>query len=271
MHSALRNTPAGVRHPSAPSPSCVRLAAVFLAAAASGAAAAGERWFALAETDPEVESWFTIDFGEEYGGARSAYITRTTFVLDLLPSRGVARFVEYYQNVEPLELPGGHSTGNMVITVVPGSSGGAFDTDSDTFTTQELYRIDFDGDLSFYDLYSPIYLPGASSGALDRAGGKISQSWEGEGELENPFDPDNPIHFEYVCKVHTIYQPQEACDGDVNRDGAVSLADLAALLASFGHSTGQPYFNPLADFDGSGTVDSSDLSALLAVYGRRCE
>jgi hypothetical protein len=271
MHSALRNTPAGVRHLSARSLGRVRIAAVLLTAAAGGAASAGERWFALAETDPQVESWFTIDFGEEYGGARSAYITQTSFVLDLLPSRGVARFVEYHQNVEPLELPGGHSTGNMVITVVPGSSGGSFDASTDTFTTQELYRIDFDGDLSFYDLYSPIYLPGASSGALDRTGGKISQRWEGEGELDNPFDPENPIRFEYVCTVNTVYEEQEACDGDVNRDEIVALEDLAGLLASFGHTTGEQHFNPLADFDGSGTVDGADLAVLLAAFGRRCD
>lgn len=272
MPGALQIAPPGVACPLSALSRCRGcLAAILLAASMGGAASADERWFALAETDPEMESWFMIDFGEGYGGTRSAYITQTRFLLDLLPERGVARFLEYHQNVEPLELPGGYSTGNMVITVVPGSSGGTFDAGSGTFTTLELYRIDFDGDLSFYNLYSPIYLSGTSTGAIDRAARKIAQRWAGEGELENPFDPNNPIRFEYVCKVNTIFQSQAACEGDVDRDAAVGLSDLAGLLSSFGRSTGEAGFNPLADFDGSGTVDTADLHTLLAMYGRRCE
>ena len=45
------------------------------------------------------------------------------------------------------------------------------------------------------------------------------------------------------------------------------LSDLAALLASFGLSAGDPGFEPAADFNRDNMVDLSDLAALLAVYG----
>ena len=47
----------------------------------------------------------------------------------------------------------------------------------------------------------------------------------------------------------------------------MDLADLAALLASYGACAGDPGFDPAADLDGSGCVDLSDLATLLAHYG----
>jgi hypothetical protein len=55
--------------------------------------------------------------------------------------------------------------------------------------------------------------------------------------------------------------------GDLDGDGDVDLADLAALLAAYGACTGDPDYNPVADLDGSGCVDLADLAALLANYG----
>jgi|GEM_PF-4605745 len=55
--------------------------------------------------------------------------------------------------------------------------------------------------------------------------------------------------------------------GDLDLDGDVDLADLAALLSSYGKCIGDPYFLPAADFDGDGCVDLSDLAELLANYG----
>ncbi len=55
--------------------------------------------------------------------------------------------------------------------------------------------------------------------------------------------------------------------GDLDGDGDVDLADLAALLAVYGSCGGDPDYDPDADLDGSGCVDLVDLATLLANYG----
>jgi hypothetical protein len=52
-----------------------------------------------------------------------------------------------------------------------------------------------------------------------------------------------------------------ACAADINRDGFVNGADLAALLAAWGTTTAN------ADLNGDGAVDGADLAALLAAWG----
>ncbi len=60
------------------------------------------------------------------------------------------------------------------------------------------------------------------------------------------------------------------CVEDITGDGKVDLLDLSALLIAFGTSSGQPGFDPRADFDQSGTIDLGDLSQLLIVFGTAC-
>jgi hypothetical protein len=55
--------------------------------------------------------------------------------------------------------------------------------------------------------------------------------------------------------------------GDVDRDGDVDVSDLAALLAAYNACSGDPSYNPAADFDDSGCVGLPDLAALLGNYG----
>jgi len=57
------------------------------------------------------------------------------------------------------------------------------------------------------------------------------------------------------------------CPGDVDGDGDTDLNDLAALLAAYGSTEGDPNYNPNADFDENGQIDLSDLAFLLASYG----
>jgi len=59
----------------------------------------------------------------------------------------------------------------------------------------------------------------------------------------------------------------EAIPGDIDGDGDVDLADLAALLAVYGLCAGDPGYIPEADLDSSGCITLSDLAGLLANYG----
>ena len=58
------------------------------------------------------------------------------------------------------------------------------------------------------------------------------------------------------------------CDGDLNGDGAVDLADLALMLANYGNAGGMSYRQ--GDLDGDQDVDLADLALMLANYGRVC-
>ncbi len=52
------------------------------------------------------------------------------------------------------------------------------------------------------------------------------------------------------------------CPADLDGDGMVGAADLAALLAAWNGGAGDP-----ADLDGDGTVGAGDLAVLLAAWG----
>ena len=59
----------------------------------------------------------------------------------------------------------------------------------------------------------------------------------------------------------------QGCDGDLDGDGNVGLADLQILLAFYG-SSDSGYAS--GDLDRDGDVDLTDLQALLAHYGTTC-
>jgi hypothetical protein len=56
--------------------------------------------------------------------------------------------------------------------------------------------------------------------------------------------------------------PPPACPADLDGNGTVDAADLAALLGAWGATSGNA-----ADLDGNGTVDAADLAALLGAWG----
>lgn len=58
------------------------------------------------------------------------------------------------------------------------------------------------------------------------------------------------------------------CPGNLNGDGQVNLADLAALLAHYGTTTGA--LPQDGDLDDDGDVDLADLAGLLSAYGTTC-
>jgi hypothetical protein len=191
--------------------------------AVAGATADTQHFYAT--QDPTVSSSFTLDFGV-YGGPRSASITTTNYTLEADPVGQSTRFLSYHQTVDPLELPGGVSTGNMIVTVQQ-SSPGPYDPLTGTFTTQDMYLIYFDGDLSAYGLTSPVALPGAASGTItyseQRAAGTIVSSWVGHGQLANPQNPEIPIVFAYTCQTQTTFTLAP-------EPGTLALLGLSALL-----------------------------------------
>jgi hypothetical protein len=68
-------------------------------------------------------------------------------------------------------------------------------------------------------------------------------------------------------KVLEIAIWPNGCMGDVNCDGQTGYADLVALLAALGTSSGSPLFNPNADLDKDGSVTMSDFRLLTADFG----
>lgn len=102
-------------------------------------------------------------------------------------------------------------------------------------------------------------LPGPDAGASTRSAIFV---WETFADCNANGEPDA---LEIARNAALDADGDGALDGcatpDLNGDGQVDAADLAALLAAFG-STG-----PAGDLDGSGSVDAVDLSILLNAWG----
>jgi hypothetical protein len=176
----------------------------------SGGRASADPIAIVAGQTPARASSFSLDFGA-FGGVSSALISQTDFALEIDADLGTAQFTQYEQAVDPLILPGGFSTGNIRVEVVPGSSRGGFDKLTGEFTTEELYAVYFDGDLSAFHLTSPVVLPSTSSGTITLTaitGGNVIMAWTGVSQLPNPFDPSTYIPFSYTCSVTAAFAPE---------------------------------------------------------------
>lgn len=184
--------------------------AIVLAAMLSGGRAAADPVALMATQAPSPASSFSLDFGT-FGGVASAHISQTDFALEIDADLGTAQFAQYEQTIAPLILPGGFSTGNIRVEVVPGSSAGTLDVLTGEFTTEELYAVHFDGDLSAFNLTSPVVLPSTSAGTVRLSalsGGDILMAWDGTSQLLNPFDPSTQISFNYTCAVTAAFAPE---------------------------------------------------------------
>jgi hypothetical protein len=189
-----------------------RAGAVLVVGLLACAAARAETVSLSATGDPDVPSYFTLDFGDA-GGVSSGHIAATELAVEINADRSTARFARYYQEVEPLTLPGGYSTGNLTIETVGEPSDGTFDLRTGQLVTLETYAIHFEGDLSAFGLESPVILESASTGYLSLdtdTGGHFSLEWTGTGELANPSDPGMSIVFSYFCTVNATFPLEPA-------------------------------------------------------------
>lgn len=161
-----------------------------------------------AGASPDTPSSFTLDFGANLGRS-TGHISFMDIELEVDPDNGTARFVHYYQEVSALTLPGGLSTGDLIIEIVENSSTGTYNELTGTVDTVDQYAIYFSGDLSAFGLQSPVILPSTSLGTVMASaidGGTITLDWAGFGQLANPFDPSNPITFEYTCSSNATFE-----------------------------------------------------------------
>ena len=154
-----------------------------------------------ATEDSAQPGFFTLDFGAKIGST-SGQITSTDYGLEVDPEAGTARLVDYYQEVESLNLFG-FPTGAITVEVVPGSSTGTYDKTTREFTTTELYSISFTADLSAFGLFSPIELPSTSTGTVDITPGGLNShvnlQWAGSSDIIAGQE------FTYTCEVNTEF------------------------------------------------------------------
>lgn len=92
--------------------------------------------------------------------------------------------------------------------------------------------------------------------------GDVARVVDGDGTLRVMLraqrSGDRSLHDYFSVTVKRI----DGCFGDLDGDGVVDGADLAALLASWGACS-----DCAADLDGDGFVDGSDLAAVLGAWG----
>jgi hypothetical protein len=199
----------------------LRHGAVLLCALCAVAGAAADVQHLYATQNPTFTSSFTLDFGD--GVSRSANITTTQYTLEADPVAQTTRFLSYHQTVDPLELPGGISTGDMIVTIQD-SLAGPYDPATGVFGTQDTYLIYHTGDLSAYGLPNPVPLSGSAGGTITYmtdSTGTIMSGWAGEGNLGTP---ENPIVFHYTCNASVAFTL-------LPEPGTLALLGLGALLA----------------------------------------
>ena len=209
----------------------VSLKAVVLLALLLGVThAAPQTFFATLDQSPGFESSFTFDFGG--GFLESAAISDTEFTLEVdadISPAGSATFLNYAQQIESINLPdptGGATaipTGMLTVEVLEGTSGvGSYDAATGNFTTSEIYRITFEGDLSAYGLTGGfVDLPSQSSGTITVEDGitRITQEWEGSYTF-----PDTQVSVAYTCRVNTQVVPEPASTVMLSVLGLAGLA-----------------------------------------------
>ena len=141
-----------------------------------------------------------------------------------------------------------------------------------TFAMNDSYGDGWNG--AIYTITSTVSGEVIDSGDLNTAA-----SGDGSSYGENIFciesgEPDVPgctnataCNYEATANIDDGSCEYESCvcQGDVNGDGAITVADILLILSDFGCTT-----SCSADVDGDGSVTVGDVLALLSLFGQAC-
>lgn len=182
-----------------------RLAAsvVVLGLSAAPALAQNAQTVLYGYEDADFQTSFSLNF-PGLGISSSSKVFYTRFNLEIDEDAGTARFTSYEQEIEPLTLPLGISTGTLRVRIQ--NSDGTFDKAADTFVTNDDYNITFTNDLTAFGFASPVVLPAVSEGVIttNAEGDRfVEMEWQGTGALENSENPSEPYAFTYTCKTRS--------------------------------------------------------------------
>lgn len=134
-------------------------------------------------------------------------------------------------------------------------------TDDGSCEYGQTYYLDSDG-----DGYGSVESGVTCNGVLPGNGSFQSGDCNDANSTVYPDAPGTGIGLDNDCNGTLDADEEEAvCPEDVNGDGVISVADILAVLAEFGCTTGCE-----ADVDGDGNVIVSDLLSLLAAFGQDC-
>ncbi|MGB2291979.1 MAG: trypsin-like peptidase domain-containing protein [Flavobacteriales bacterium] len=125
----------------------------------------------------------------------------------------------------------------------------------------QTYYLDSDGD-GYGSVESGVSCSGVLPGNASFQSGDCNDA----NSTVYPGAPGTAVGIDNDCSGTLDADEEEVvCPEDVNGDGAISVADILAVLAEFGCTTSCE-----ADVDGDGNVIVSDVLALLAAFGQDC-
>ena len=125
----------------------------------------------------------------------------------------------------------------------------------------QTYYLDSDGD-GYGSVESGVSCSGVLPGNASFQSGDCNDA----NSTVYPGAPGTAVGIDNDCSGTLDADEEEVvCPEDVNGDGAISVADILAVLAEFGCTS-----NCESDVDGDGNVIVSDVLALLAAFGQDC-